>query len=153
MTNASEVLSSIQSAFPAAVSDGKVESDDRLWVTVDSKKIRDVCKYMTDKLGFDHYAGSAGVDWIARNEMEVVEIMASYGIHNVVAMLRLKRHATIHLSLPLSICTGMPTGMRERLGRCLASTSKGTQSCIHFSCPIHWLGSGPGERISRAIPT
>ena len=90
MTNASEVLSSIQSAFPGAVSDPRVESDDRLWATIDSKKIRDVCKYMTEKPGFDHYAGSAGVDWIARNEMEVVEIMTSYGAHNVVAMLKVK---------------------------------------------------------------
>ena len=90
MTNASEVLSSIQSAFPGAVSDARVESDDRLWATIDSKKILAVCKHMTDKLGFDHYAGSAGVDWIARNEMEVVEIMASYGVHKVVAMLKVK---------------------------------------------------------------
>jgi len=30
------------------------------------------------------------VDWIARNEMEVVEIMASHGAHQVVAMLKVK---------------------------------------------------------------
>lgn len=41
------------------------------------KKILDVCKHLSSKLDFDHYSGSAGVDWIARNEMEVVEIMAS----------------------------------------------------------------------------
>lgn len=38
MTNASEVLSSIQSAFPGAILDSRVESDWRLWATVDSKK-------------------------------------------------------------------------------------------------------------------
>ena len=38
MTNASEVLSSIQSAFPGAVLDSRVESDRRLWATIDSKK-------------------------------------------------------------------------------------------------------------------
>lgn len=90
MTNASEVLSSIQSAFPGAVLDSRVESDRRLWATIDSKKILDVCKHLTDKLNFDHYSGSAGVDWIARNEMEVVEIMASHGKHQVVAMLKVK---------------------------------------------------------------
>jgi NADH:ubiquinone oxidoreductase subunit D/NADH:ubiquinone oxidoreductase subunit C len=90
LTNASEVLSSIQSAFPGAVLDSRVESDRRLWATIDSKKILDVCKHLTNKLNFDHYSGSAGVDWIARNEMEVVEIMASHGAHKVVAMLKVK---------------------------------------------------------------
>jgi NADH:ubiquinone oxidoreductase subunit C len=90
LTNASEVLSSIQSAFPGAVLDSRVESDRRLWATIDSKKILDVCKHLTAKLDFDHYSGSAGVDWMARNEMEVVEIMTSHGGHQVVAMLKVK---------------------------------------------------------------
>ena len=90
MTTASEVLSSIQSAFPGAVLDSRVESDWRLWATIDSKKILDVCKHLTAKLNFDHYSGSAGLDWIARNEMEVVQIMASHGAHQVVAMLKVK---------------------------------------------------------------
>jgi F420H2 dehydrogenase subunit D len=90
LTNASEVLSSVQSAFPGAVLDSRVESDRRLWATIDSKKILDVCKHLSTKLNFDHYSGAAGVDWIARNEMEVVEIMASHGAHQVVAMLKVK---------------------------------------------------------------
>ncbi len=90
MTTASEVLSSIQSAFPGAVLDSRVESDRRLWATIDSNKILDVCKHLSSKLNFDHYSGSAGVDWIARKEMEVVEIMASHGAHQVVAMLKIK---------------------------------------------------------------
>ncbi len=90
MTIASEVLSSIQSAFPGAVLDSRVESDRRLWATIDSNKILDVCKHLSSKHSFDHYSGSAGVDWIARKEMEVVEIMASHGAHQVVAMLKIK---------------------------------------------------------------
>ena len=90
MINASEVLSSIQSAFPGAVLDSRVESDRRLWATIDSKNILDVCTHLSTKLDFDHYSGAAGVDWIARNEMEVVEIMASHGAHQVVAMLKVK---------------------------------------------------------------
>ena len=90
MTTASEVLSSIQSAFPGAVLDSRVESDRRLWATIDSNKILDVCKHLSSKHNFDHYSGSAGVDWIARKEMEVVEIMASHGAHQVVAMLKVK---------------------------------------------------------------
>jgi NADH-quinone oxidoreductase subunit D len=90
LTTANEVLSSIQSAFPGAVLDSRVESDRRLWATIDSKKILDVCKHLSSKHSFDHYSGSAGVDWIARKEMEVVEIMASHGAHQVVAMLKIK---------------------------------------------------------------
>ncbi|VVB69201.1 F(420)H(2) dehydrogenase subunit D [uncultured archaeon] len=90
MTTASEVLSSLQSAFPGAVLESRVESDRRLWATIDSAKLLDVCKHLRDKLSFDHYSGAAGLDWIARKEMEVVEIMASHGSHQVVAMLKVK---------------------------------------------------------------
>lgn len=90
MTTANEVLSSIQSALPGAVLDSRVESDRRLWATIDPSKIVDVCKYMRDKLSFDHYSATAGLDWIAKNEMEVVEIMASHGAHQVVAMLKVR---------------------------------------------------------------
>ena len=90
MTDASEVLSAIQSAFPGAVLDSRVESERRLWATIDSAKIQDVCKHLSNKLNFDHYSGAAGVDWIAKKEMEVVEIMASHGGHQVVAMLKVK---------------------------------------------------------------
>lgn len=90
MTNASDVLGSLQSTFPGAVLESRVESDRRLWATIDPQKIVDVCKHMRDKLAFDHYSGAGGVDWIARNEMEVVEILASHGSHQVVAMLKVK---------------------------------------------------------------
>jgi NADH:ubiquinone oxidoreductase subunit D/NADH:ubiquinone oxidoreductase subunit C len=90
LTTASEVLSSLQSAFPGAVLDSRIESDRRLWATIDSPKLLEVCKHLRDKLNFDHYSGAGGLDWIARKEMEVVEIMASHGSHQVVAMLKVK---------------------------------------------------------------
>ena len=90
MTTASDVLSAVQSAFPGAVLESRVESDRRLWATIDSNSIVDVCKHLSEKLNFDHYSGAAGVDWIARKEMEVVEIMASHGANQVVAMLKSK---------------------------------------------------------------
>ncbi|MGA9099122.1 MAG: NADH-quinone oxidoreductase subunit C, partial [Methanotrichaceae archaeon] len=90
MTTASEVLNSVESAIPGAVLESRVESDRRLWAIIDSNKIVDVCKYLSDKLSFDHYSGMAGLDWIAKNEMEVVEIMASHGAHQVVAMLKVR---------------------------------------------------------------
>jgi len=115
-----------------------VESDKRLWATIDSKKILDVCKHLTAKLNFDHYSGSAGVDWIARNEMEVVQIMASHGAHQVVAMLKVKTprdNPSVKSMVPLY---WNATGTSGRSGRCWASTSRATRSCILYFYPILW---------------
>jgi NADH:ubiquinone oxidoreductase subunit D/NADH:ubiquinone oxidoreductase subunit C len=90
LTTASEVLSSLQSALPGAVVDARVESDRRLWATIDPAKIVEVCQHLRDKLDFDHYSACAGVDWIAQNQMEVVEILASHGAHPVVALLKVR---------------------------------------------------------------
>ena len=90
MTTANEVLSAMQTAFPGAILESRVESDRRLWVTIDPLQIVEVCKFLSDKLNFDHYSGCAGVDWLAKNEMEVVEILASHGAHQVVAFLKVK---------------------------------------------------------------
>lgn len=90
MTTASEVLGSLQSAFPGAVMDSRVESDRRLWTTIDPNRIVEVCQHLRDKLDFDHYSGCAGVDWMAQNQMEVVEILASHGAHQVVALLKVR---------------------------------------------------------------
>jgi NADH-quinone oxidoreductase subunit D len=45
---------------------------------------------MHDNLSFDHYSGCSGVDWIAKNEMEVVEFLTSHGNHQVVASLKIR---------------------------------------------------------------
>jgi NADH:ubiquinone oxidoreductase subunit D/NADH:ubiquinone oxidoreductase subunit C len=90
LTTASEVLSAVQSAFPGAVLESRVESDRRLWATIDPNEIVDVCRYMKESLGFDHYSGAAGVDWIAKNEIKVVEILTSHGTHQVVALFKVR---------------------------------------------------------------
>ena len=138
MTTASEVLSSIQSAFPGAVLDSRVESDSRLWATIDSKKILDVCKHLTDKLDFDHYSGSAGVDWIARNEMEVVEIMASHGAHNVVAMLKVKTPRDNPSVPSLNGLYWNANWYEREIWEMLGINFEGHSGLIHCSYPIHW---------------
>ncbi|MBN1323923.1 MAG: NADH-quinone oxidoreductase subunit C [Methanotrichaceae archaeon] len=90
MPSASDILSALQSAFPGSIQESRVESDSRLWVTVDQKKLLEIAKFLRDKQGFDHYSGSAGVDRMADNLMEVVEIMASYANHNIVVMIKVK---------------------------------------------------------------
>ena len=90
MTTASEILSAVQNAFPSAILESRVESDRRLWATIDPNQIVDVCRFMHDNLSFDHYSGCSGVDWIAKNEMEVVEFLTSHGNHQVVASLKVR---------------------------------------------------------------
>jgi len=90
MPSTSDVLSALQSAFPGSIQESRVESDSRLWVTVDQKKLLEIAKFLRDKQGFDHYSGSAGVDLMADNQMEVVEIMTSYANHNIVVMVKVK---------------------------------------------------------------
>ncbi|NYT02534.1 MAG: dehydrogenase [Methanosarcinales archaeon] len=90
MPNASDILSAIQSAFPGAVTESRVESDRRLWLTVDAKKLVDITKFLRDKHGFDHYSGAAGVDRINDNLFEVTEILTSHGAHQVVVLMKVK---------------------------------------------------------------
>ena len=107
---------------------------------------------MSTKLNFDHYSGAAGVDWIARNEMEVVEIMASHGAHQVVAMLKVK---TPRENPSVRSLTGLywnANWYEERSGRCSASILKAILNCILCSYRMNWWVPGPGERTSRAIP-
>jgi NADH:ubiquinone oxidoreductase subunit D/NADH:ubiquinone oxidoreductase subunit C len=90
VTTANDVLSAMQTAFPGAILESRVESDRRLWATVNPVQIVELSKFLRDKLNFDHYSGNAGVDWLAKNEMEVVEILASHGAHQVVTFLKVK---------------------------------------------------------------
>ncbi len=67
---AKEIFASIQAVFP----DAKLEyaKERRLKISVSPSSIRDVSKFVRDKLGFDHISMVSGVDWIAKNQFEIV---------------------------------------------------------------------------------
>lgn len=44
----------------------------RLKVSTTPSKIKDLALFTRDQLGFDHISAVSGVDWIAKNEFEVV---------------------------------------------------------------------------------
>jgi NADH:ubiquinone oxidoreductase subunit C len=67
---ANEILSLLQKNFPELkVEYAKVK---RLKVSVNPSQIKDVALFIRDYLGFDHISMVSGVDWIAKNQFEVV---------------------------------------------------------------------------------
>jgi len=64
----------LASRITATFSDVKVDwmKEKRLKVTIDPSKIRELALFVRDQLGFDHISTVSGVDWIARNQLEVV---------------------------------------------------------------------------------
>jgi NADH:ubiquinone oxidoreductase subunit C len=65
----------ISARFP----DVKVEwmKERRLKVSMSQSRIREVSLFARDNLGFDHISTVSGVDWIAKNELEVVYFVGS----------------------------------------------------------------------------
>ena len=61
------------SQITAKYPDVKVESmkERRLKVSTTQARIREVSLFARDSLGFDHISAVSGVDWIAKNELEV----------------------------------------------------------------------------------
>ena len=72
---AKEFASRITSKFPEVKADWMKER--RLKVTATLATMKDVCLFVRDELGFDHISTVSGVDWIAKNELEVVYFVNS----------------------------------------------------------------------------
>ena len=67
---AKELAGKITSKFPKVVVD--YVRDDRLKVTTTPETVKDLGMFIRDDLGFDHLSTVSGVDWIAKNEFEVI---------------------------------------------------------------------------------
>ena len=72
-----EILKSLTGAFPEAIFEATAESKIRARAYVDKEKAKEVCQYLKDSLQFDHLCSVCGVDYIKRNEFEVVYHIAS----------------------------------------------------------------------------
>ncbi len=72
---AKELAAKITGRFP----DVKVDfmRERRLKVTAPQARIKEVATFARDELGFDHISTVSGVDWIAKNEFEVVYFVGS----------------------------------------------------------------------------
>jgi NADH-quinone oxidoreductase subunit C len=67
---AKELAAKITEAFPDTMVDYARER--RLKVSTVPTRIRGIALFTRDRLGFDHISTVSGVDWIAKNEFEVV---------------------------------------------------------------------------------
>jgi len=69
------IASQITARFP----DIKVEwlRESRLKVSMSPARIKEVSLFARDALGFDHISTVSGVDWIAKNQLEVVYFIGS----------------------------------------------------------------------------
>jgi NADH-quinone oxidoreductase subunit C len=72
---AKELAERITSKFPEARVDYMKEK--RLKVTVATSGISALAIFVRDELGFDHISAVSGVDWIAKNEFEVIYFVGS----------------------------------------------------------------------------
>jgi NADH:ubiquinone oxidoreductase subunit D/NADH:ubiquinone oxidoreductase subunit C len=90
MPTADDILSALQSAFSGSILESIVESDRRLWITVDPGKLVEISQFLTDNHDFDHYSGAVGVDKIDDDLFEVTEILTTHGAHQVVVLIKVK---------------------------------------------------------------
>jgi NADH:ubiquinone oxidoreductase subunit C len=72
---AKDLASRITSGFPGVKVDWMGVK--RLKVTTTPEKVKEVAYFVRDELGFDHISAVSGVDWIAKNELEVVYFVGS----------------------------------------------------------------------------
>jgi len=70
-----DLASRVTAKFPDVKVDWMREK--RLKVTTDPSKIKELALFVRDQLGFDHISTVSGVDWIARNQLEVVYFIGS----------------------------------------------------------------------------
>ncbi|HYB07177.1 MAG TPA: NADH-quinone oxidoreductase subunit C, partial [Nitrososphaerales archaeon] len=72
---AKDFASQIASRYPET----KVEwmKERRLKVSTPMTRIKELGLFVRDTLGFDHIGAVSGVDWIAKNELEVVYFVGS----------------------------------------------------------------------------
>ena len=141
---AKELASRITSKFP----DVKVDymREKRLKVTAPSARIKGVALMVRDEFGFDHPSAVSGVDWIAKNEIEIVYFVSSAsraGYQDFVVALaeRIPRGNPVAPSL-IDVWAGVE--YHEREGQeMLGINFEGNPYKGHFLLPEDWNDMPP----------
>ncbi|AEH61437.1 NADH (or F420H2) dehydrogenase, subunit C [Methanosalsum zhilinae DSM 4017] len=85
--DAKTIIDSISNEFSDSISNTLIESEIRVSAYVSFSDVVEVCRYLKESLGFDHLCCESVVDYIKRDELEVVYHIASYD-HPVVLTLK-----------------------------------------------------------------
>ena len=141
---AKELAARITSKFPEMKIDYMREK--RLKVTAPSTRIKELAMMVRDELGFDHPSAVCGVDWIAKNEIEIIYFVSSVsraGLRDFVVALaeRIPRENPIAPSL-IDVWTGVE--YHEREGQeMLGINFQGNPYKGHFLLPEDWNDMPP----------
>ena len=141
---AKELASRITSEFPEVKVDYMREK--RLKVTAPSTRIKELAMMVRDELGFDHPSAVSGVDWIAKNEIEIIYFVSSVsraGFRDFVIALaeRIPREDPTAPSL-IDVWTGVE--YHEREGQeMLGINFQGNPYKGHFLLPEDWNDMPP----------
>jgi F420H2 dehydrogenase subunit C len=85
--DAKAMIDSLSTQFTGAIYDASVESGIRITAKVKPETVKEICRYLKEKLSFGHLCCEFGVDYPDRNEIEVVYVIGSYE-HPVVLTLK-----------------------------------------------------------------
>ncbi|MGD0478389.1 MAG: NADH-quinone oxidoreductase subunit C [Nitrososphaerales archaeon] len=141
---AKELASRITSRFPEVKVDYMREK--RLKVTAPSARIKELATMVRDELGFDHPSAVSGVDWIAKNEIEIIYFVSSAsraGFQDFVVALaeKIPRGNPVAPSL-IDVWTGVE--YHEREGQeMLGINFQGNPYKGHFLLPEDWNDMPP----------
>lgn len=141
---AKELASKITSRFPEAKVDYMKER--RLKVTVTPSRLKELALMARDELGFDHVSVVSGVDWIAKNEFEIIYFVGSVsrpGLEDFVIALaeRVPRDDPVAPSL-LDVWTGVDYHERETQ-EMFGINFQGNPAKGHFLLPEDWSDIPP----------
>ncbi|MGD0146694.1 MAG: NADH-quinone oxidoreductase subunit C [Nitrososphaerales archaeon] len=134
----------ITSKFPEVKIDYVREK--RLKVTAPSARIKELATMVRDELGFDHPSAVSGVDWIAKDEIEIIYFVSSVsraGYQDFVVALaeRIPRGNPVAPSL-IEVWTGVE--YHEREGQeMLGVNFEGNPYKGHFLLPEDWSDMPP----------
>ena len=136
---AKEFAAKITAKFPDARVDWMKER--RLKVTAALPAMKGVCFFVRDKLGFDHISTVSGVDWIAKNELEVVYFVNSVskpGLEDFVIAVaeRIPRDNPVVPTL-IEVWTGADFNERET-HEMFGINFRGHPSQAHLLLPEDW---------------
>jgi NADH-quinone oxidoreductase subunit C len=118
----------------------------RLKLSTVPSRIKDVALFAKDKLGFDHISAVSGVDWIAKNEFEVVYFVGAvskpgYGDFVIAISERVARDNPAVPTL-IDIWPGVEYHERET-HEMFGISFQGHPSSAHLLLPEDWNDTPP----------